>query len=468
MERKNLEFEHIYDIRAVRVLVEEMAQCYTVLGIVHNLWSYVRGEFDDYITTPKENGYRSLHTAVIGPDGKTVEVQIRTYDMHESAELGVAAHWRYKEGAHYDPNFERKVAWLRQVLEWKEEVSDAGDFVDQFKSDMLQDRVYVLTPAGKIIDLPMGASPIDFAYHIHSEIGHRCRGAEVNGRIVPLNYQLQNGEQVKILTVKHGGPSRDWLNPHLGYIQTSRARSHIQRWFKLQNYTQNASEGRVQLEKELSRLGMSDVRLEKLAQRFRFNTVDDFMAAIGRNDLKISQVVGALQEHEVQQPTVRRTHRGELPPAEYGTDIQVQGVGDLLTKVARCCKPVPGDAILGYITRGQGVSIHRHDCPNILRFIEQHSDRLIEVDWAPVAKNIYTVDILVEAFDRTGLLRDVISVVSNEGINVMATNTYTNPKTNYARLLLTLEITSINQLSRVLAKIGQLPNVTEARRRTSG
>ncbi|OGT20602.1 MAG: hypothetical protein A2V90_05110 [Gammaproteobacteria bacterium RBG_16_57_12] len=452
----------------MRVLVDEITQCYAVLGIVHSQWPYVRGEFDDYIATPKENGYRSLHTAVIGPEGKTVEVQIRTHDMNEGAELGVASHWRYKEGARYDPNFERKVAWLRQVLEWKEEVADAGDFVDQFKADVLQDRVYVLTPAGKIIDLPLGSTPIDFAYHIHSEIGHCCRGAEVNGHIVPLNYQLQNGEQVRILSVKHGGPSRDWLNPHLGYVRSSRARSHIQRWFKQLNYSQNVGEGRETLEKELSRLGLADINLERLAQQFKHRNVDDFMAAIGRNDLKLSQVVNALQERERPEPVLRRA-APEAPAAiEYGTDINVQGVGDLLTKIANCCKPVPGDAVIGYITHGQGVSIHRQDCPNVLRFKEHHVDRLIEVDWVAKAKNTYSVDILVEAFDRTGLLRDVVSVVTNEGINLVAANTYTNPKTNHARLLLTLEIISISQLSRVLAKIGQLPNVMEARRRTAG
>lgn len=468
MERKNLDFENIYDVRAVRVLVDEVAQCYAVLGMVHSLWPYVRGEFDDYVTTPKENGYSSLHTAVIGPEGKMVEVQIRTNEMHENAELGVAAHWRYKEGTGYDPHQEGKITWLRQVLEWKDEVADAGDFVDQFKSDVLQDRVYVLTPAGKIIDMPNGSTPIDFAYHIHSEVGHRCRGAEVNGHIVPLNYQLHNGEQVKILTIKHGGPSRDWLNPHLGYVRSSRARSHIQHWFKQLNYTQNASEGRETLEKELSRLGVPHTNFEKLAQSFKYNRVDDFLAAIGRNDIKVSQIVNSLQEKEVAEPPrVIRHLESRDYRAESGADVSVEGVGDLLTKVARCCKPVPGDEIIGYITKGRGVSIHRQNCPNALRFGEEYSDRLIEVSWTNQARSTYSVDIQIDAYDRTGLLRDIVTTVTNESINLLASNTYTNQKDNRAFMSLTVEISGIDQLSRLLAKITQLPNVLEARRRTT-
>lgn len=470
MSRKQIDFERIFDVRAVRVVVEELSQCYAALGIVHSLWAYVPGEFDDYIATPKGNSYRSLHTAVIGPEGKTVEVQIRTMDMDQHAEYGVAAHWRYKEGGRFDPHFNTKVAWLRQVLEWKEETVDASDFVDRFKSDVLSDRVYVLTPAGKIIDLPQGATPIDFAYAIHTDVGHRCRGAEVNGRIMPLNYQLGNGEQVKILTVKHGAPSRDWLSPHLGYIKTSRARSRILQWFKYQDFDKNVAEGRRLLEKELSRLNVTSTNYEKLAQRFKYDKVDDFMAAISRNEVKMGQVVNELQETLIspdEEPLFIRAQ----PPVHAKRDqsnIQVQGVGDLLTHLANCCKPVPGDYIIGYITRGRGVTIHRQDCRNILRYKEEGTERLIEVDWSGYESSTYPVDILVAAFDRSGLLRDVAAVVTNEGINLVAANTYTNKRNLQVDMRLTIEISTIDQLSRVLAKIGQLPNVQRAQRCKGG
>lgn len=469
MERKQVDFERIFDVRAVRVMVDEVAQCYTALGIVHSLWPYVRGEFDDYIATPKGNNYRSLHTAVIGPQGKTVEIQIRTWEMNSHAELGVAAHWRYKEGAKHDASFDKKIAWLRQVLEWKEETSDASDFVDQFKSEVLSDRVYVLTPAGKIIDLPQGATPIDFAYHIHSDVGHRCRGAEVNGRIVPLNYQLKNGEQVKILTVKHGAPSRDWVSPHLGYTKTARARSKIQAWFKQQNFENNLRDGRRLLDKELGRLNITDANLEKLAQRFNFVRVDDFMAAIGRGEVKLGHVMNFLQE-SVAAPVEPGLHLSAPTKQKGGAGqgIQIQGVGDLLTRIAACCKPVPGDPIVGFITRGRGVTIHRQDCPNALSQMEIQRERFVEVDWSGQTRRTYPVDVHIQAFDRSGLLRDITAVVANEDINLIAANTLTNKKSNHADMILTLEIATLDQLSRVLAKIGQLPNVLEARRRTSG
>lgn len=468
MERKQLDFERIFDVRAVRVIVDEVSQCYAALGIVHSLWPYVRGEFDDYITTPKGNNYRSLHTAVVGPEGKHVEVQIRTHEMHQHAELGVAAHWRYKEGSGQDASFDRKVAWLRQVLEWKEETADANDFIDQFKNDVLGDRVYVLSPAGKIFDLPQGATPIDFAYHVHSDVGHHCRGAEVDGRIVPLNYQLKNGEQIKIHTIKHGGPSRDWISPHLGYTKTARARSKIQAWYKQQNFDNNAADGRRMLDKELGRLNITDTNYDKLAQHFNFVHVNDFMAALGRGDIKLGQVVNYLQETLA--PVVAPSLPLSAPSKHSGTGkgVQIQGVGDLLTRIAACCKPVPGDAIVGFITRGRGVTIHRADCPNALNHMEWQQERFIEVNWSENTRATYPVDIHISAFDRTGLLRDITSVVANEEINLIGANTHTDKRSNHADFILTIEIGDIQQLSRVLAKIGQLPNVLEARRRTSG
>ncbi len=464
MTRKQLEFESIFDVRAVRVIVEEIGECYTVLGIVHNLWSYVPGEFDDYIATPKGNNYRSLHTAVVGPQGKNVEIQIRTRNMDHHAEYGVAAHWRYKEGGKFEEGFNEKVAWLRQVLEWKEETMDASDFVDQFKSDVLSDRVYVLTPQGKILDLPQGATPIDFAYAIHSDVGHRCRGAEVNGRIVPLNYQLENGEQVKILTVKSGAPTRDWLNPHLGYIKTSRARSRILQWFKQQDFDKNVAEGRKLLERELTRLNVSDINLEKLAKRMKHEQLDEFLAAIARNEVKMGSIVNVLQESlPERQSSFEDSFRPSRPSRNKSAgDVVIHGVGDLLTHMANCCKPVPGDPIVGYITQGRGVTIHRRDCPNAIKLRGENSARLIEVGWQSAANNTYPVDICVSAFDRTGLLRDVVSVITNEDVNLIASQTHTNRKSLRVDMLLTIEIQSLDQLSRVLTKISQLPNVQEA------
>ncbi|MCL4296592.1 MAG: GTP diphosphokinase [Anaerolineae bacterium] len=471
MKRKGVNFDQIYDVQAVRVLVNEIADCYATLGIVHTLWRPIPGEFDDYIATPKDNLYRSLHTAVIGPEGKTIEIQIRTDEMHQDAELGVAAHWRYKEGARSDINFDRKVAWLRQLMEWKDDVADASEFIDQVKAEVFQDRVHVLTPQGDAIDLPAGATPIDFAYHIHTEIGHRCRGAKVNGRIVPLTYKLKNGEQVEILTAKRGGPSRDWINTQLGYLKTARARSKVRQWFKRLNYEENVAQGRAILDRELHRLGIAEVNYEKLARdEFNFNKVDDFLAAIGRGDINPSQIVSAIndiveavapEEEEEQQ-----THTSPSTATSSPTGIRIQGVGNLLTNLAQCCRPVPGDdAIIGFITRGRGVTIHRRDCPNVLRFNEEGRERLIEVDWDMKGNDTYPVDIEIDAFDRPGLLRDITAVVANEKINISTVSVITRKKELKAKVFATLDIANIDQLGRVLALIAQLPNIIEVKRR---
>ena len=468
MKRKGLSFHDLYDVRAVRVLVDSVADCYHVLGTVHSLWPHIPKEFDDYIATPKENNYQSIHTAVIGPAGKTLEVQIRTYDMDKHAELGVAAHWRYKEGGKSDKSFEQKIAWLRQLLDWKEEESDADDFIDRFKSEVFQDRVYVLTPDGEVFDLPQGATPLDFAYYVHTEVGNRCRGAKVNGRIVPLTYELQSGEQVEILTTKHGGPSRDWLNPHLGYLKTSRARSKARTWFKQQDHDQNISDGRSLLERELNRLGVRDLSFEKLSEYFHLSSVEEMLIAIGRGDINPAQIAGAVHKL-VEKP--QKTQR-ELRPAEQkrrtsdGGDIQIRGVGNLLTNMARCCKPAMGDPIIGFITQGRGVTIHRSDCKNILNLPESKRSRLIEVEWGGFGSEAtYPVDIEIEAVDRQGLLIDVYTVLSNEKINVLASNTLSDQKTHTARIDVTLEIADIDQLSRVLGRINQLANVMEVRRK---
>jgi GTP pyrophosphokinase len=468
MQRKQLGFEQIFDMRAVRILVDEEKDCYAALGIVHGLWRHIPREFDDYIANPKENLYRSLHTAVAGPEGLNLEVQIRTYDMHRHAELGVAAHWRYKEGGGSDAGYEEKIAWLRQLLEWREEERTATDFVDRFKSEAFQDRVYVLTPQGRIIDLPQGATPLDFAYAVHTEVGHRCRGAKVNGRIVPLTYALQNGEQVEILTTKQGRPSRDWLNSHLGYLHTSRARSRVRAWFKRQDYEHNLGAGRSILDRELRRVGISDIPVEKIADRFRGRQVDEFLAALGSGEITTGQLAHSLGELVPQEDTLKAREPRARRKAKTGGmgGFDIQGVGNLMTTTARCCRPVPQDPIIGYITRGRGVTIHRQDCGNILRLQDGDRDRLIAVDWGLPDDAGYQVDILVEAYDRAGLLRDITALLANEKINLSGANTRTDAHDGIAYMNLTLEISDIGQLSRVLTRIGQLQNVISARRKS--
>ncbi|UFH48348.1 GTP diphosphokinase [Pseudomonas sp. KNUC1026] len=471
MQRKGLEFSQIYDVRAVRVLVPEVRDCYTALGIVHTLWRHIPKEFDDYIANPKENGYRSLHTAVIGPEGKVLEVQIRTQTMHEEAELGVCAHWRYK-GTDVKPSsshYEEKISWLRQVLEWHEELGDIGGLADQLRVDIEPDRVYVFTPDGHAIDLPKGATPLDFAYRVHTEIGHNCRGAKINGRIVPLNYSLQTGEQVEIITSKHGNPSRDWLNPNLGYVTTSRARAKIVHWFKLQARDQNVAAGRTLLERELARLDLPQVDYERLAEKTNLRSAEDMFAALGAGDLRLAPVVNSAQqlvepERQPEPADLITRRQGSLPRGGKRGDIQIQGVGNLMTQIAGCCQPLPGDPIVGYITQGRGVSIHRQDCASVLQLSGREPERIIQVSWGPVPVLTYPVDILIRAYDRSGLLRDVSQVLLNERLNVLAVNTRSNKEDNTATMSLTIEIPGLDALGRLLGRISQLPNIIEARR----
>ncbi|UVE16622.1 GTP diphosphokinase [Pseudomonas sp. LS44] len=470
MQRKGLDFSQIYDVRALRVLVPQVRDCYTALGIVHTLWRHIPKEFDDYIANPKENGYRSLHTAVIGPEGKVLEVQIRSHAMHEEAELGVCAHWLYKgtdvkSGSNH---YEEKISWLRQVLEWHEELGDIGGLADQLRIDIEHDRVYVFTPDGHAIDLPKGATPLDFAYRVHTEIGHNCRGAKINGRIVPLNYSLQTGEQVEVITSKHGTPSRDWLNGHLGYITTSRARAKIVHWFKMQARDQNVAAGKTMLERELSRLALPQVDYERLAEKANLKTAEDLFASLGAGDLRLAHLINYAQQMvepergSEQLELIPRRHFAHKP-GKRG-DIQIQGVGNLLTQMAGCCQPLPGDAIVGYITQGRGVSIHRQDCASVLQLSGREPERIIQVSWGPVPVQTYPVDILIRAYDRAGLLRDVTQVLLNEKINVLAVNTRSNKEDNTAGMSLTIEIPGLDALGRLLGRIGQLPNVIEARR----
>ncbi len=457
MRTKERSFDEIYDVRGVRIIVEEVKDCYAALGIVHTLWRPIPGEFDDYIAMPKDNMYRSLHTAVVGPQGKPLEIQIRTWEMHQTAELGIAAHWRYKEHVGRDTSLEAKIAWLRGLMEWRQELADAQEFIDSLKTDLFPKQVYVLTPKGDIIDLPDGATPIDFAYSIHTEIGERCRGAKVNGRLVPLNYRLQSGDQVEILTTKKGGPSRDWLNPHLGYVVTSRAKQKIRQWFRRQKREETIAQGRDILEKELKRLGIEE-SFEEIAHLFRFRRVEDLFAAIGYGDINVQQIATRLVEKEEKEPELPTV----APPTPPISGITVLGVGDLLTRVARCCHPLPGDKVVGYVTRGHGVTIHRHDCGNILRRTDK--ERLIEVEWGTDRKQVYPVMIKVVAFDRKGLLKDIATIVEAEDVNMAAANVTTSKKDHMAVITATLEIANMAQLSRILTKIESLKNVLEARR----
>ena len=469
MQRKQLGFHQLYDLRAVRIHVEKLKDCYHALGVVHTIWRHIPYEFDDYIATPKENNYQSIHTAVIGPQGKTLEIQIRTYEMHKHAEYGVAAHWRYKEGGKQSGHYEQKIAWLRQLLEWKDEEKDAGDFIDRFKSEVFQDRVYVMTPEGEIIDMPQGATPLDFAFYVHTEVGARCRGAKVNGRMVPLTYELQSGQQVQVLTTKNGSPSRDWLNPQLGYLKTSRARAKVRHWFKQQDYEQNLLAGREILEKELHRLGISNISHDKLAQKFQFDNADQLFAEIGRGEITTGQIASTIQEFGGHQQQKRGEKEApvqqtiELLPQGSG-DVTIYGVDNLLTQIAQCCKPVPGDEIVGFITKHRGITIHRGDCHNVQHALEESSERLIEVEWNHEISQCYTVMIELIAMDRQGLLRDITAILANLEINVLGVNTSTNKADYSARMRLTLEIASISQLSRALNRIGQLSNVVEVYR----
>ena len=468
MKRKGVEFRELYDIRAMRIYVNEVQECYAALGIVHSLWNHIPKEFDDYIATPKDNGYQSLHTAVVGPDGKTLEVQIRTHAMHEEAELGVCAHWKYKgtDTKNQSDSYEEKLNWLRQVLDWQEEIGQGMEgLADQWRLDVEPDRVYVFTRDGHVVDLPVGATPVDFAYRVHTEVGNKCRGAKVGGRIIPLNSTLKTGEQVEILTASNAVPSRDWLNSSLGYVRTSRARAKIVSWFRRQDRDSNISAGRGMLEAELKRLGIVGVKFDELAESIKLQDADELFAKVGAGDLRTLQVVHAAQRLTEPQPEEVFTFKPRpVSKSRSESDVTVEGVGNLMTQMARCCQPVPGDPIIGYITLGRGVSIHRSDCSNALQLREQEPDRVIEVSWGQKHEATYPVRVVIDAYDRPGLLRDVTVVVANEKVNVTDMSTHTNPSDNMARMTLMVEISSLDILGRILAKVNQLPNVLDARR----
>ncbi|HMM47581.1 MAG TPA: bifunctional (p)ppGpp synthetase/guanosine-3',5'-bis(diphosphate) 3'-pyrophosphohydrolase [Thiobacillaceae bacterium] len=458
MRRKRLSFEQLYDIRAVRVLVQREIDCYTVLGLVHNLWQPIPGEFDDYISQPKSNDYRSLHTAVIGPEDRALEVQIRTFDMHRNAELGVAAHWRYKEGGRQASQYEEKIAWLRRILEWKDDVADSSEFSEQFRTELFQDQVYVLTPQGRVVALDRGATPIDFAYAVHTDLGHRCRGAKVDGAMVPLNTVLENGQRIEIVAAKEGAPSRDWLNPALGYLATHRARSKVRSWFRQRDVGEQLSLGRSILEKELKRLGVTDVSQEKLAQRLKFTKIDDFLAALGRGDVGQRELVGAVQDAGKAAPALLPTAKPRARP-KSGSPITIPGLGDVPLTLARCCKPQPPEAIVAYTTVGRGLTVHRADCPSLKR---ANSARMMPAEWALDAGSAFEVDVQIKAFDRQGLLRDVSDVIAKDRLDVIRVNTETRGE--IAHMQLTVRVKELQQLSRLLARLLHVQNVIEVRR----
>jgi GTP pyrophosphokinase len=464
MQRKDRGLESLFDIRAVRILVNDVKDCYAALGVVHNLWSYLPGEFDDYIANPKENDYRSLHTAVIGPQGKTLEVQIRSFDMHRQAELGVAAHWRYKEGGGTPAAFDQKIRFLRQLLD---PGNDSGDLLDQIRDDLFEDRVYAVSPKGDVVELPADATPLDFAYHVHTQVGHRCRGAKVNGRIVPLTYKVQNGDKIEIITGSQSQPSRDWLSPRLGYLAGSRSRAKVRNWFRQQDRDQHLRQGREILERELARLNVRDVATDSIAAQLKFSNTDAVCVALGAGDLTPAAVATALQHiRGIDTPQMLRRRRPPQRKTGQPEGVAVSGVGDLMCNFARCCRPVPPEPISGYITQGRGVSIHRQDCGNFLGLNQRQPERIIEVDWGSSESATYPVDLMVRAYDRSGLIRDISTVLADEGANVTDLKSKTDKKTLETVMEISVEIRDLPTLSTTIARLEQLPNVITVQRRS--
>ncbi len=468
MRKKGVDFSEVYDIRALRIIVDDIKGCYTALGIVHNLWTPIPKEFDDYIAHPKSNDYRSLHTAVQCADGRSLEVQIRTWEMHRHAELGVAAHWRYKEGVKRsaEDNYDEKIARLRQLLTWKEEVADTSDWVRHYRQAALDETIYVMTPQGRVVDLPYGATPVDFAYRVHTDLGHRCRGAKVNGVLVPLNTTLETGQRVEIVVAREGGPSRDWLNPNLGYLITHRGRAKVRAWFAAQAMETTLAEGRASVHRELQRLGQTGLNIEELAGRLGFTKADDLFIAAGRNELNLRQLQSAARgtPHEDKEETELSLPRRAAPEADKGDQgILIVGIDKLLSQLARCCKPAPPDAIQGFVTRGKGVSIHRADCPNFQHLAALHPERVIETAWGRQTAASFPVDVRLEASDRRGLLRDISDIFMREKLNVTAVNTQSRQDKAY--MSFTVEVSGLKQLDQILRQLRDIPGVLMVGRR---
>ena len=467
MQRKQLAFEQLFDVRAVRVVVATIPECYAALGIVHGLWPYIPGEFDDYIATPKGNGYRSIHTAVIGPQAKSLEVQIRTREMHEHAELGVAAHWTYKEGGPRDAQYQRKIEWVRRLLEPQEGAAEDAerDFVEGMRAELFEDRVYVLTPKGEVIDLPRGATALDFAYQVHTSLGHRCRGAKVNGRIVPLTRALANGEIVEVITARHEAPSRDWLAPEQGYLASPRSRSKVRAWFRRQDVGDNRSAGRALAERELARIGARAEQLAALARELNARDLDHFYQLLGEGEITVTQLMQAAGRLIAPPPERTIVRTGRPAPRRRAAPVEIEGVGDLPTTLARCCAPLRPQPITGYVTLGRGVTVHRSDCASLMRMSALKPDRVLKVEWAAANTGTLDVEIAVNAYDRRGLLRDITDVVAAEHLSIDAVSSRTDHEAGTAHFALRIPVSDLEQLARLLRRLVSVPNVIEARRR---
>ncbi len=465
MQRKGGGLESIFDIRAVRVLVDDVKQCYTVLGIVHSLWPYLPGEFDDYIANPKENLYQSLHTAIIGPGGQILEVQIRTHEMHRHAELGVAAHWRYKEGGPSAPAYDQKIQLLRQLLEPTDKDTD---LLERVREDVFEDRVYAISPKGDVVEMPAGATPLDFAYHVHTQVGHRCRGAKINGRIVPLTYQVKNGDKIEIITAKEPSPSRDWLSPQLGYLVSARSKNKVRSWFRLQDKDQNRRHGREIVEREFARLTIKDLTHAQVAHDLKFQDADELYVALGAGDITAAVIATAVQRLRGTLPDKLIPKKRAKPHSDTDNtaDISVRGVGDLMCTFARCCRPVPPEQIAGYITLGRGVSIHRQDCGNFLNLLQKHRERVIEVAWGGENNAVYPVDLGILAYDRQGLLKDISGLIADEDLRVTSLATGSDRPSMQVSIDLTIEVTGLESLARVMSRLEQVSNVISVRRRS--
>jgi GTP pyrophosphokinase len=465
MSRKDVDIDGLYDIRAVRLLVKDVPNCYAALGVVHATWPPVPGEFDDYIARPKGNNYQSLHTAVIGPEGKTLEIQIRTHEMHEHAELGVAAHWRYKEGGGADSAFERRIAGLRQMLEAKADTESDAALLAGMQTEVIDDRVYLLTPQGKVLEMPRGATVLDFAYHVHTDVGHRCRGAKLNGRLVPLDVVPASGDVIEIVTGKVLEPRRDWLMASRQFLITPRAKEKVRAWFRKLDHDRNVTAGKEVLDKELKRVALHEADLALVPVRFNLKNIDDLLVAVGIGEVSPGQVARAL--HEIAQPKTEKPEHSAEPPRAKPRDkdaIVIEGVGNLLTVIARCCQPVPGDAITGYLTKGRGVSIHRSNCKSLESLTLRDPDRVIHVDWGGRGGQAYEVDIFVRGYDRKGLLKDVSSAISAADAHVLAASTRLDRDHGLAEMNFAVRVSDFGQLTGLLNRVAALPNVIEARR----
>lgn len=473
MQKKHLTFEQLFDIRAVRIIADRLQDCYAALGTVHANFKHIPNEFDDYIATPKANGYQSIHTVILGPSGKAIEIQIRTSKMHQDAELGVAAHWKYKEGsAGKVSGYDERINWLRKILAWQEEVAESGDLVEELRSQVFDDRVYVFTPKGDVIDMPQGSTPVDFAYYIHSNVGHRCIGAKINGRIVPFTYQLHSGDQVDVLTGKELNPSRDWLHPGLGYVHSSRARATIHSFFKKQDKEKNLVAGKELLERELSRVRLSTKVAADVWEKFNLHSLEELYTSIGAGDVRVMSVVRYLQQQLLPPPPepelspkvkTRKVARGQSKQ----DSIVVQGVGHLMSQLANCCQPVPGEPIMGYITQGRGVSVHKIGCDQLQHLLTMHPERQIEVNWSDDLNVGFAANLEIYSSDRNGLLRDITTVLANEGVALLGVNSLSDKLSQTALITISVEVADLNSLTKLMNRLRQLKDILDVRRKAN-